>query len=256
MLKVVREAKQESSWIDPDSTYESAVLEFTRAITEDGEVAEIVAPLAADLATYGYRNGLSQLVLKLTTPGVPDIYQGTELMDLSLVDPDNRRPVDFARREALLGELASLPTSNADLLQGWLQAREPRLKMLLLHRLLSFRGDHEELFGGTYRALEPGHEGPNGQLAEHLIGFCREGGEEQLLVLVPRFFAVLKRRASAWGEASLPLPADLHGGGWQEVVTGSPVEIGEALAIAQLPLLPAVLYRSRPKGAAGAGGET
>jgi (1->4)-alpha-D-glucan 1-alpha-D-glucosylmutase len=248
MRKAIREAKQESSWIDPDAGYESAVEEFVVAMATDGEVAEIVSPLAARLARYGYLNGLAQLALKLTTPGVPDIYQGSELTDLSLVDPDNRRPVDFGTRAALLDEIES--TVPLGRVRKWQEQRDQRLKLLLAQRLLTFRREHAELFRSAYRPLESGDETVSG----HLVVFVRESDNEQLLVLVPRFMAVLERAGGAsmvgggaWGESALELPPDLAGGEWIDLVTDSRVELGEKAMIAKLPLLPAVLYRTRPE---------
>jgi (1->4)-alpha-D-glucan 1-alpha-D-glucosylmutase len=265
MLKAVREAKQESSWIDPDAAYEAAVEQFVAEMTVDGEVAGIVAPLAAELAHYGFLNALSQLVLKLTTPGVPDVYQGTELIDLSLVDPDNRRPVDFLEREAMLSGLGPVDDRVA---RQWASRRDPRLKLLMLHRLLCHRREHQELIGGAYRPLEPpATEGATEPLDEHLIAFSRESGDERLLVLVPRFAAVLERRSrepegstatanedwcgGKWGDSRLDLPPDLRGGAWQEVITGARLELGEYVALADLPFLPAVLHRRLPPEAGG-----
>lgn len=249
MLKAVREAKRESSWIDPDAGYEAAVQEFTAAMTGDSEVAEIIGPLAERLANYGFRNGLSQLVLKLTTPGVPDIYQGTELMDLSLVDPDNRRPVDYAERERILDELSDQPPEPRQL-REWRSQRQPKLKMLLLHRLLRLRADRASLFEGSYLPLEtsgePGEEGD-----DHLVAFSRESDEAQLVVLVPRFLAVLERTSGGWGGGSLSLPPALQGGGWREVVSREDLPETTELDLAELPFLPAVLLRDKPAGKAG-----
>ncbi|MEX2542327.1 MAG: malto-oligosyltrehalose synthase [Trueperaceae bacterium] len=212
MRKAVREAKQESSWIDPDAGYEAAVEEFCGAMVEDEEVARIVGPLARELAEFGFRNSLAQLVLKLTTPGVPDIYQGSELMDLSLVDPDNRRPVDFEARETLLNALCEPGPMPIERLSEWLERREPGLKLLIIHRLLRFRREHPTLFLGGYRALETVTDGgtDKGPLehdgkrerdntdraaGHHLLAYLREDGAEQLLALIPRWLAVLSNRA-------------------------------------------------------------
>src|SRR5205085_2277504 len=108
MRKAVREAKQHTSWINVDQAYEDALEQFVRRILEDGDDNPFVADLrrfVAGIVRPGIQNALAQLVLKVTSPGVPDFYQGTELWDLSLVDPDNRRPVDYARRSAMREEL-------------------------------------------------------------------------------------------------------------------------------------------------------
>jgi (1->4)-alpha-D-glucan 1-alpha-D-glucosylmutase len=271
MLKAIREAKQDSSWIDPDSGYEAAAREFTDAMVRDREVAGIVAPLALELARFGFRNSLAQLALKLTTPGVPDVYQGSELMDLSLVDPDNRRPVDFDEREWLLGELDQLGAAATEHLGEWLEGRDQRLKLLFLHRLLCFRRENPDLFAGGYRPLEATAQGNGSGAVRHLVAFARHGPDQQLLVLVPRWPATLERatvgswppgpgeqalgpgaaaedaqrasRDNPWAEARLQLPEELHGGGWREVVSDVAVDADESVDLGRLRLLPAVLYR-------------
>lgn len=248
MQKAIREAKQHSSWIDPDEGYESAVAEFIEALVGDEEIEAILAPLAVDLARYGFRNSISQQVLKLTTPGVPDIYQGAELLDLSLVDPDNRRPVDFAERNEMLAELASAEETDGELLNEWLESCEPRLKILLLQRLLCFRREHQELFEGSYRPLDTEDMTPDSG-ASHLIAYTREAGKEQLLVLVPRFPVTLER-AGGWRDAELVVPEDLTGE-WQELLTGARTTFGEALPLGGFPFLPAVLYRQEEGRANG-----
>jgi (1->4)-alpha-D-glucan 1-alpha-D-glucosylmutase len=280
MLKAIREAKQESSWIDPDSGYEAAASEFTGAMVRDREVADVVAPLALELARIGFRNSLSQLTLKLTTPGVPDIYQGSELMDLSLVDPDNRRPVDFDEREWLLGELDQLGAAAAERLGEWSEGRDQRLKLLLLHRLLCFRREHPELFASGYRPIEARAEGDRSAAVAHLVAFARQGRDEQLLVLVPRWPATLERatvgsgqpamgeqgtrpggsaeegprggnRRNPWAGARLRLPEELHGGGWRELISEVAMAADESVDLGSLPLLPAVMYRQVAEREAG-----
>ncbi|MEX2535622.1 MAG: malto-oligosyltrehalose synthase [Trueperaceae bacterium] len=244
MQKAIREAKEDSSWIDPNEGYEGAVAEFAHAIVHDEEVAAIVAPLAGDVARYGYFNSLSQQVLKLTTPGVPDIYQGSELLDLSLVDPDNRQPVDFGQRSTTLTQVSSAKDSWAKELAQWRESCDPRLKMLLLHRLLCFRREHPELLGGSYRAIDTDDPDSDEGAPTHLIAYSRESDQEQLLVIVPRYLAVLER-SGGWRNKQLPIPEDLSGAGWQELLTLTSVEIDETVAIDSLPFLPAVLYRRK-----------
>ena len=241
MLKAIREAKQHTSWIDPDERYENAVAEFVNGTVCDEEVAAIIEPLAALLARHGYANSVSQLVLKFTTPGVPDIYQGTELPDLSLVDPDNRRPVDFDARHRLLDELDG---ETAPPLAEWLRAHDHRLQLLVLRRLLALRRERPELLEGSYHPLDTTELLP-AEFAPHLIAYLRETTSEQLLVLVPRYPAALER-AGGWGRAHLELPCELRGSEWREVLSGQGVELSQRQEVERLPFLPAVLHRRRP----------
>ncbi|HEX7002876.1 MAG TPA: malto-oligosyltrehalose synthase [Trueperaceae bacterium] len=244
MRKAVREAKQQSSWIDPDERYEAAVVELVGKTVCDPEIAHLVEPLAGRLARFGFANSISQLVLKLTTPGVPDIYQGTELPDLSLVDPDNRRPVDFEKRKLMLDQITR---PDALPLREWLSTCDPRLKLFALHRLLSLRAEHPALLEGSYRPLEARELLPE-EVASHLIAFVREAGEEQLLVLVPRFLATLER-SGGWGATVLRAPVDLVGDDWTEVLGRKQVVLSDATELREIPFLPAVLYRRRPADA-------
>jgi (1->4)-alpha-D-glucan 1-alpha-D-glucosylmutase len=204
MTKAMREAKRTTGWLEPDEAHEAAVERFARAILGPRtRFRRDVAAFAERVAWHGALNSLSQLVLKLTAPGVPDVYQGTELWDLTLVDPDNRRPVDFDARETTLGGgdgLAAVPPE--ELLAGW---RDGRVKMAVLARLLAFRREHPELF------LEGDHvpvavEGPR---ADHVIAFERRRGRERALVVVARLTVGVARedgRPPRLGSATLRLP--------------------------------------------------
>jgi (1->4)-alpha-D-glucan 1-alpha-D-glucosylmutase len=171
--KAVREAKLRSDWTDPNTDYEKTLRDFiTRLVAEDGHpklISDIYAFIQS-IAAAGAVNGLSQLVLKLTVPGVPDLYQGTEYWDFSLVDPDNRRPVDFAARRTSLNE-----TKLATAIESW---RDGRIKQQILRRLLSLRKAKPDLFAmGSYEPVDAG---------EHVIAFRRQHQSDILLVSVPR----------------------------------------------------------------------
>ena len=134
-------------------------------------------PVAEEIARLGAINSLSQALLKLTRPGVPDIYQGNEIWDFSLVDPDNRRPVDYAKRKKMLEALAG--ATPEELLGNW---TDGRIKLFLTHRLLVFRREHAELFrSGTYLPL-----GLAGEFADCCIAFAREFEGQRIVVLAPR----------------------------------------------------------------------
>ncbi len=153
MTKAVKEAKVNSSWTEPNTAWEEAVMSFISAILDPGKSPDFLTSLSVfvtRLARLGAWNSVTQVVLKCTSPGVPDFYQGTELLDLSLVDPDNRRPVDYALRRKLLAEVASEHPRN---LRS--QVEDGRLKLFAIRSLLQFRRDHASLFSeGDYQPIE------------------------------------------------------------------------------------------------------
>jgi malto-oligosyltrehalose synthase len=171
--KALREAKLRSDWSDPNDAYEKAARDFLlHLVAEDGDLGLLTSifTFIQEIAAAGAVNGLSQLVLKLTVPGVPDIYQGTEYWDFSLVDPDNRRPVDYARRQASLGT-----TSVASALTSW---RDGRVKQLVVQRLLSLRRAKPEVFSrGIYIPIKSG---------TNVVAFRRRLGDDAVTVAVPR----------------------------------------------------------------------
>jgi (1->4)-alpha-D-glucan 1-alpha-D-glucosylmutase len=212
LIKAVREAKVHTAWIEPDSAYEGAFVSFFESLMEqpeDSPFFRTFLPFCRRVSRLGLINALSQVLLKLTLPGVPDLYQGTELWELSLVDPDNRRPVDFEKRRALLRELRERERSGAALLEELLQdPRDGRVKMYLILKVLSFRKKHPDLFErGDYLALSA--EGSQGH---RVVAFARrlEGG--WLLSAAPRLPAGLSPEGawplgeSAWGDTRIKLP--------------------------------------------------
>ncbi len=206
--KAVREAKLRSSWLNPDERYEALLSDFVAAMIGSEEARALIAPLAERLSKRGFDKSLAQLTLKLTTPGVPDFYQGCELLDLSLVDPDNRRPVDFKARQRALGELEPLLAApEVEPLRAMREAQDPKLKLYVTARLLRLRKEHPALFAGSYQALET----PDG-----LIAFTREGDEGSLLVVVAR--------SSECEALRLAAPK----GRWREVLSGVEGELPEA----------------------------
>ncbi len=158
MIKAVREGKEQSSWGNPNAAYEAALARFVASALDASRANPFLSDLAAfvgRIARLAALNSLAQTTLKLTSPGVPDIYQGCELWDFSLVDPDNRRPVDFAARRRLLAQLRAAFEQDTDrlaaMLRDWQDGRE---KLFLLWRLLALRTDQPELFAnGTYAPL-------------------------------------------------------------------------------------------------------
>jgi (1->4)-alpha-D-glucan 1-alpha-D-glucosylmutase len=208
MLKSIREAKVRTGWATPDAAYETAMADFiARAldVSEPNPFLKSFLPFQAEVAEFGVRNSLVQTVLKLTLPGMPDIYQGAELWDFSLVDPDNRRPVDFAERERLLEAVAD--ADPATLLDEW---RDGGVKLAIVSRLLAARREHRALFDlGDYEPVDAG---------DGVVAFTRRCGEEALFVAAQRF--------PARGGAAFTLPGELAGRPWTNVLDGKPAGWG------------------------------
>jgi (1->4)-alpha-D-glucan 1-alpha-D-glucosylmutase len=235
MLKAVREAKRHSSWINPDRAYEDAVEAFVGALLTRRDSNLFLDDFAAGvrhIVWLGMLNGLSQLLIKLTSPGVPDIYQGTELWDLSLVDPDNRRPVDYAGRRQLLEEIRSRAGGGREQLNAALQdilgnLADGRAKLYVTWRTLLLRREHEDLFRhGGYLPLEAA-----GQHAAHLCAFARQHDDQVLIVVAPRLLAtlctasgVLPLGESVWGDTGLDVRA-LPGDAFENVLDGTTVRV-------------------------------
>ena len=192
MTKACREAKLHTSWTRPDEGYEGAVHQLIDLVLGDDELAARIGRDLRPYAWYGGLNSLSLTALKLTVPGVPDIYQGANVLDDSLVDPDNRRPVDFAAREALIHELAELADRPGpeirQALAGWLAAGDfARLKLWTIHRLLGWRALHPQLFeAGGYVPVPV-----KGARARHCVAFARSNPRHGVLVLATRLYREL-----------------------------------------------------------------
>ncbi|MCP3387335.1 malto-oligosyltrehalose synthase [Bradyrhizobium sp. CCGB12] len=191
-LKAAREGKEETSWLNPHEAYENGVKSFIDKIldpAQSAEFREVLQTLARRVALLGMLNSLSQLTLKATLPGVPDFYQGTEFWDLSLVDPDNRRPVDFAARRAALTSLEAPDWSG--LSKSW---PDGRLKLAWTRHLLRLRNRHPDIFvRGDYQPLEV-----HGEHADHVIAFARRHGRATAIVVVGRHFAPFTQAGREW----------------------------------------------------------
>lgn len=236
MFKAIREAKEHSSWANPNTQYENAVNEFIRAILDrklKNRFLHNFEEFQSRVSRIGLFNSLSQTLLKLTCPGVPDVYQGNELWDFSLVDPDNRRPVDYSRRQELLQELEGVksetqcePGCRARSLLNSLE--DGRAKLFLIAKTLNFRREHAAFFqNARYIPLTPQGSGAN-----HLCAFARESERHFAIVAVPRLNATLlgdKRQspigADVWGQTMLELPADLRCPQLRNVLTGEKVQV-------------------------------
>jgi (1->4)-alpha-D-glucan 1-alpha-D-glucosylmutase len=232
MLKASREARVHTTWSRPNQSYEARLARFIDGAFESREFLDEFLPFQQRVARAGAANSLVQTVLKLTAPGVPDVYQGTELWDLGLVDPDNRRPVDYEARERLLDELLENWTRDAgktlrDCARHW---QDGRIKLLVTALLLRERASRESLFHGEYLPCEV--EGSGDQVG----AFLRRDGGTTMLVVFARFpFA--RQHDAQWSSARIVLPRSA--GSWHDLMTRE--EMAEAEAVAarlddQLPI--------------------
>ena len=212
MEKASREANTHTSWVDPVPSYDAALRSFVEAVYADEAFLRSVEDVVAPLVPPGRVNALAQLLLRLTSPGVPDLYQGSELWTLSLVDPDNRRSVDYALRRRLLASCATVPADAA-----WSEHGDGGLpKLLLTRRALALRARRPSLFGrdGAYHSLRV-----RGARADHVVAFAR-GAEPGAVSVVPRL--VLGLGAGSWEDTAVELPA----GAWWDQVSGAAVPAG------------------------------
>jgi (1->4)-alpha-D-glucan 1-alpha-D-glucosylmutase len=213
MLKTMREAKVFTSWLNPSEPHETAMERFVKMVLSPENTAfrRDFLELARLVARYGIYNSLAQLAVKIGAPGVPDFYQGTELWDFSLVDPDNRRPVDYQKRRALLKELDPALEQGragqlaADLLQ---KPEGDPLKLFATMTMLRARRASPEVFrNGSYEPLAA-----DGSRRDHVFAFARVVGQRQALVVVPRLVATLKPDGdppigdAVWGDTRIRVP--------------------------------------------------
>jgi (1->4)-alpha-D-glucan 1-alpha-D-glucosylmutase len=226
MMKSLKEAKVNTSWINPNKAYEDAVAAFVQSILDPADSAAFLddfSVLQQRVAFLGMFNSLSQTLLKLGSPGVSDIYQGNELWDLSLVDPDNRRPVDYARRQADLAGLCS-SADPADLLGT---AEDGRIKLYVTWRLLQLRRSLPGLFvGGGYSPLRAVGRA---RTPRHVCAFARTDAGQTLIVAAPVLIPTLLRDLpqqppigpTVWRDDWLPVPAETA---YRDLFTGRLLE--------------------------------
>ena len=221
LRKAVCEAKVHSSWINPDADYEAALEAFLGRLLDPDQSPEFLADVqafATRIAAAGHLNGLAQTVVRCTAPGVPDTYQGTEFWDLSLVDPDNRRPVDYVARATTLAALDADPDAAARLAG---ELSDPAGKLFVTSRLLRLRREFPELFAaGGYEPLTV-----RGDDSARVFAFRRTHGEQSAIVVVPRL-AYQSIGEDRWVEVEIPGPA---GGQYRDVLTGRTVRLAAGL---------------------------
>ncbi len=239
IIKAVREAKVHTAWLKPDTDYEDAFISFLEGILGDGEgnpFLEEFLPFQRKVSHYGLFNSLSQALIKITSPGVPDFYQGTELWDLNLVDPDNRRPVDFEKRRGFLKHIRKREDGDIlDLISELLRTKEDGgIKLFLIYRALKARGEHPEVFQkGAYIPLEAA-----GKFKDHVIAFARNHEDKWAVTLVPRFLTPVIREGEyplgleIWGDTHIPLPEGISNR-WTNVITGQYLNSNRILTIGE-----------------------
>jgi (1->4)-alpha-D-glucan 1-alpha-D-glucosylmutase len=227
IVKAVREAKIHSSWLNPNEEYETELKNYVRALLIPGsDFLRDFCEFQAGIARAGVFNSLAQTLLKTTAPGVPDFYQGSELWDLNLVDPDNRRPVDYAHRRKLLAELNAAVSieSGSDALGQFVDelvrtAEDGRIKLYLMNRALCLRRARRAVFlQGEYTPLAA-----SGALSNHVVAFARGTGEQQIIVVTGRYFTRLMSDGApvgdVWAGNTLAL-SDEQAGRYRDVLTG------------------------------------
>ncbi|MGE5301364.1 MAG: malto-oligosyltrehalose synthase [Acidobacteriota bacterium] len=246
MIKAVREAKINSSWINPNAMYEEALLIFVDAVTDagpDNEFLDDFRPFQKMISSCGMSNSLSETLLKITSPGVPDFYQGTELWNFSLVDPDNRRPVDYGKRTRMLDRIKKREASigPAGLARDLAVRKETgEIKLFLIYKALNYRRENREIFdAGEYLPLET-----EGRSAYHVCAFARRLQGRAAITVVPRFLAACKGEpagpggeAGFWDDSSVVIPYEDEGAQYRNIFTGEVVTVVRRAGAAVLQLV-------------------
>jgi (1->4)-alpha-D-glucan 1-alpha-D-glucosylmutase len=227
--KAAREAKQDTSWLNPNEPYESALRAFVRGMLGDDVFVASICALSARLSSFGASNALAQVVLKVASPGVADTYQGNEVFHQSLVDPDNRRPVDFASLSSRLERLRHPQGDRQAFVQSLLSRyADGDVKLYVVHRALTLRRRRSAIFvGGTYRPIDGG---------EHVVAFGREASGQSIVCAAVRF-AFRRTRGDAlwatgriWGDETTQLPS----GRYRDYFTGAVLEVTSSVRLADL----------------------
>ncbi|HKP85314.1 MAG TPA: malto-oligosyltrehalose synthase, partial [Blastocatellia bacterium] len=239
MIKAAREAKSHTFWLDHNAEYEEALIDFTEKVLTPSVSKEFLASFTAfqkKVAHYGLFNSLSQTLVKIASPGVPDFYQGTELWDLNLVDPDNRRPVDYEKRARMLREMKQKEQAGlTGLIEELLSTRgDGRVKLFVMMRAMAARNSLKGLFDeGDYAGLKV-----TGSRSRHIIAFARRRGEQCALVIAPRLLASVIGASEfpigqdVWGDTSVETAANMVGA-WRNVFTDEAVSGGRKVSVAE-----------------------
>ena len=226
LVKAAREGKVNTSWISPNVSYEEALSKFVDGILSNQGFINDLISFQKKVSYFGMLNSLSQTLLKITSPGIPDFYQGTEIWDFNLVDPDNRRPVDYSVRKALLQEIKrkmesygpDLSGFHKELLRNW---EDGSIKLYVTSKALNYRKANQALFlEGGYLPLAS-----EGDLREHVCAFARYRGGKGILVIVPRFLTYLVKAGEepfgeeVWKDSWMMIPEEITGDQFRNVFT-------------------------------------
>ncbi len=254
IVKAVREAKVHTAWLKPDAEYENAYVSFAEKIlarsAANAFLKELI-PFCRRVSHYGMLNSLSQTLIKITSPGVPDFYQGSELWDLSLVDPDNRRPVDFETRRAMLAGIREREDSNIGrLIQDLLATKgDGKIKLFLIYRALKAKKVNREIFrSGAYLPLESA-----GRFRSHVVAFAWRHQRQWALVVAPRFLSHLVGEGDfplgrqVWRDTEVIMP-DGAPAAWRNVITNEVLSAGKTVSVGDTLLsFPAALLMGEGK---------
>jgi (1->4)-alpha-D-glucan 1-alpha-D-glucosylmutase len=223
MGKALHEAKLNTSWIQPNEEWDAAMRDFVAKILDPSSRNKFLPtflPVAREISRLGTINSLTQTLLKLTSPGVPDIYQGNEIWDYSLVDPDNRRPVDYKRRREMLESLGR--ANPEEILENW---PDGRIKMFLTQRALQFRRENADLFQhGEYLPLSA-----SGAFAECCVSFARKLDDRWIVVVAPRLSSRIgfPPIGDRWKDTIVELPESFSIANLRELFTNRAVSLNE-----------------------------
>lgn len=239
MIKATREAKTRTNWVDTNEAYEAACRHFVERVLDrsaDNRFWPDFLAFQKEISGYGVYNSLSQTTLKITCPGVPDFYQGTELWDLNLVDPDNRRPVDFQKRKRLLDAIASDTDLNPQsAIADPQRVRDGRIKLFLIQKALRVRAQNRDLFEkGDYLPATV-----TGSRADHVIAFFRRRENNYALTVAPRFVASLIKPGELltdrclWQDTRIELPPRVPSS-WRNTISGTVLTAVTGLLVADI----------------------
>jgi (1->4)-alpha-D-glucan 1-alpha-D-glucosylmutase len=249
VIKAVREAKVHTAWLKPDEDYETAYLSLVEdLLAPENPFLQAFLPFQKRVAHCAVYTGLSQTLIKITSPGVPDFYQGSELWDLSLVDPDNRRPVDYEIRSGWLKDMVQRSEGNIPvLIHELLRTKEDgRIKLFLIYKALKARKENQALFkDGDYLPLEAA-----GLFQDHVIAFARQREGKWAVTVAPRFFFALcgggnhPLGAETWEDTKVLFPHEAPQS-WKNALTGEKIAGRGGISVAEiLRIFPAALLIS------------
>jgi (1->4)-alpha-D-glucan 1-alpha-D-glucosylmutase len=253
MQKAVREAKTHTSWISPNAAYENALVRFLGRILDPNVSSAFLKsfiPFQERIANAGMLNSLAQVLLKIASPGVPDLYQGCELWNFTLVDPDNRRPVDYELRRSLMNRIAEMERAMPTAHVAAALMRAPcdgAIKLYVTRTAMRHRRENRELYSrGYYQPIRV-----TGSRQKHVVAFSRQLGERILVAAAGRFFLSLTAtdfppKSDAWGHTKLVFRKEHAASSWRDLLTGRTIAGPSGLKLAELfDILPVALLANK-----------